>query len=65
MYLFVRYFTYLRGFDLTQKQQVESPVNILQDSPSHLQQGPFDELRERTLATLRYLGQHRLSSTPS
>jgi hypothetical protein len=29
MYLFVRYFMYLRDFDLAQKQQVESPVNIL------------------------------------
>jgi hypothetical protein len=55
MSLFVRYFTYLRDLSLAQEWQVESPVNIL-GFLLLSQQGPLNETREQTLATLSYLG---------
>jgi hypothetical protein len=42
--------TYLRGSDLAQKRQVESPVNILGFSLS-ITARPLYESREQTLAT--------------
>jgi hypothetical protein len=62
VYLFVRYCTYLRGLNLAQKRQVESPVNT-PDSFILSQQGHLDVLREQTLATQSYLSQHQFSST--
>jgi hypothetical protein len=62
VYLFVRFCTYLRGLNLAQKRQVESPINT-SDSPILLQQGLLDALREQTLATQSYLSQHWLSFT--
>jgi hypothetical protein len=53
---------YLKGSNLVQKRQVESPVNIL-GFLIPITAGPLDEQRERTLATQSYLSQHRLSST--
>jgi hypothetical protein len=55
-------FTYLRGSNLVQKQQVESPVNIL-GFLLPITAGPLNISRERTLATQSYLGQHQSSST--
>jgi hypothetical protein len=54
---------YLRGSNLVQKRQVESPVNLSGFLYFHLQQGPLNTLREQTLATQSYLGQHQSSYT--
>jgi hypothetical protein len=54
---------YLRGSSFAQKWQVESPVNTSGFFYSTCSRAPLNALREWTLATQSYLGQHRSSFT--
>jgi hypothetical protein len=54
---------YLRGSSFAQKWQVESPVNTSGFFYSTCSRAPLNALRERTLATQSYLGQHWSSFT--
>jgi hypothetical protein len=62
MHLFVRYTYVFKRSQLGPRVASWISCQYTKDSSFHSQQGPLDILRERTLATPRYLSQHRLSS---
>jgi hypothetical protein len=65
MYLFVWYSYIFKKSQLGPEVASWISCQYTRDSSFPSQQGPLDILRERTLATLSYLGQHQLSSIPA